>query len=1714
MRFAKLYRDNREAVERNLRAIWCSETANESQKAYAQQIKEIIHKHLFAPADAMPLVQCMNSYEPVHSVSAEEAKSLVGNLWRRKEAPYEHQYKSWHTLLKDFTEEQRPMSICVTTGTGSGKTECFMMPLVEDLKNNAKANEIQAIFLYPLNALMEDQKERLEELLDGTELTYTVYNGDLPETIPSNKDHTKAAEKLRARIRNLRGEFKDENGEIKHRFPRFVYTREMVRKNPPNIILTNPTMLEYILLRDKDSNLTNPDAKSLRWIVIDETHNYTGAGAAEMAMLLRRVMLAFGVRPENIRFATSSATFGNGDDPQQEEKQLKEFISGVTGIGFDQVKVIKGKRIGEGCIPESEDKPRWELIFSEDFVSLDRLFPEGSTIEEKLDLLDEMCDRVPKDEKGNPLLKAKAHFFYRVANNGIFVRLTEHANGAFKIYPLNNIAEDEESLVPLLELSRCKHCGEYVALTRVNTSYGKDYGKYEPLERVDSDMFDLIEDFDAEEDKKYYIVSLSNHSTTKGDNNIAVRINGDRLITAPELTEDVDWHLVANTHGCCPCCNSKLTHKKDDDEKAPSEQNDAVTNSFLFKFRISPEFISRILAPSILDNVEKGLSKDPKKIVMHEGQQFLSFSDSRQLAARSTLKQNLEEERLWFYSTIYHELCRRKASQGALEAELKRLRAKRRETEDEDEIDDLSDKIKKIQSQICDFLSWSEIVDLFRKDKYMLSFCEQFVRRNSDSEEMDGNEIPLAVIDKYINSIMVMYLSYRPASAGAPETMGLFHSYFPQLERLKLPEAVTAFNGIFDNEDNKISAKDWRDLMRTFLDYQVRLQQSIFLKISDTNPIDIFSCERFAAEKPRRHPVIKATMEPGKMSPNRIVRLLCALIVRDKPYLKPSDAYRRFFNELNAVMEALWDQAIDPDNKIIEQSQHWENGQFELDRDEGNYRLNVANMAIKLYDEAWICDTNSDIAQRHTHYLRPIPYSFKGFSPFLIQNKVVELDLNQHEKWTLYPFYIGSGKENDVKVIKDWAKENRKLLWENNLWNEEGIFSNRLNEVHQFPNLFIQAEHTAQVDKEVSRGLQSEFKDHTINILACSTTMEMGVDLGNLEVVLLNSVPPTPANYKQRSGRSGRNEKVASVCITLCGSDAIGLRTLFNPLENIINRKVKVPTVDLMSPQVVQRHINSYLVRAFGVFRSSKNAGSLAQKVVDYYSPFYFIREGDHLHVSDANGSIKIPTDKLGDETDTPYDLFNKKCSEPLDPAILQELVSLLSGTVFENKPDYVVRKAMESNQDRYSELCLKLEDYAQAFRSTDNDNFRRKLTMQYIEVLYERLLNFWATNRFTPNANMPVNVLSLDLNSNSNYFSTSMSSNPSYGVREAIAQYAPGNNIVVDGVAYTVRGIDYSDRYQGTRTFKKIYRNAEKCVIDDPTLDTLIRWEVNHQQSVDLIQPTQFLPDINEERSRIMETNDYTHVNAQLIGASEWEDSVQEPHLFSVRNNLDSGEAKILYYNEGIGFGYCFCPKCGKMILEENIAPEDNPMDKLPPLMNPRRSKVQGRPNYHYHIARRNDHNRPMLCVGSYDGSIRRNVIVGDLIQTDYSEIRIRHKGKTTWMRGMSEKELLYTLGIVFTQALIDILGKEQGAVDFTIMPNGHICIFDTNPGGAGYSNQLTSLPLMKEVIQASKRMLAFAKSKKSKDLLLNKFTLRYLKYVDLDAALHWIEEEESIHE
>lgn len=1747
-RFADLYRNNRKAVERTLAAMWCGEPRTESQKSYVRQLERIIPE-VFAPSNAMPLVQCMNNYETVSPEHEAEAMAMVGTLWKKTMStetghrpPYEHQYQCWKALLKEKTPDGKPMSIVVTTGTGSGKTECFMLPLVQDLIDHRKPEQVQAIFLYPLNALMEDQKERLEKLLAGTELTYAVYNKDMPESIPNPED--KNYESVMRRIDAIKGITRDTEGNITEtQYPRAIATRAELRRHPANILLTNPTMLEYILLRDKDSSLIHEKQEgetegTLRWIALDETHTYSGAGATEIAMLLRRVLMAYGVTTDEVRFATSSATIGNGGE--QAREQLTEFIAGITGVQTNQVRYVDGRRKGVEVIP-NENRERWLKLINEShdgYLRLDELIEEGSTIEEKLELLDEMCGKV--EAQGIEDLRVKVHYFYRVPNHGLFVDISDphyRKDGSFRVLTENKPYR-EPGEAPLLEMSRCKHCGEYVAIAEEVKLENGDIG-YRPITMDDSDMFDL--DSTDETDKTLYVFGTTDQTETEFDNNVTYIIQGERMqnVTASNPAPP-GWRVVANTQCQCPFCGTKLTKQQQEDDAPDAIQQDEEDAKRLQKFRVAADFVSRIIAPSTLDLMTETKPQKGERL-LHKGQQYLSFVDSRQMAARATLKQNLEQERQWVYGTIFHALCKR-ATAGSMtreeaiehytniyNAHTDRRDPLRRDADAKLDIleGDDEDAIRQLLSSLRPdpTLSWRDIMETLLNDPLADTFCQQFAERSEMSSELDkkGNIKP-ETKRKYILALMVENLSKRPLTAAAPETMGLFTSCYKDLEpamTAELPEKVKLFNEQL-TEANRISQKDWHGLMKIFLDLTVRSNESVFLNMADHATVGIFECVRFATTRSKRRSVHKPVVKDKGANNSRIIRLIAKLIANDR-HLTMANAISGYKDSIQSVIDCMWEE-LTTKYSLLEHGTHYDSELGMQVNDKAEvvddiplipYRLNLTKLGFKLYEDVYLCDANTCSGNRHVEWLRPIETTFHGYSPYVIGGEPQALKEHLHEQWEPYPHHRHNGEPKPTaETIEAWAADNRKLLWHNGLWGENGTFSERLLQTHQYPDLFIQAEHTAQVDKVVSRQVQADFKKHALNILACSTTMEMGVDLGSLELVMMTSVPPMPSNYKQRAGRSGRRGQVRSACVTLCGSDAVGIRTLLDPMQHIVRRCVGLPTVDMNSAQIIQRHVNSFLIREFGVFGMA--GGSVTEQVIDFYTQYKVVPDGasNHFRVKKRDGNAPVsPTDGLGDTAGTPYEAFNNLCSEALSDELRRKLRILLSGTIFSSsQPQAIVAKAREMNEECYTKLDLRVQDYAEPYGSAQSAKQQAFFEMKFIEPLRTQLLIFWASQRFIPNANMPVSVVEFDINSSSQKgYSLVTPSNPSYPLRTALSQYAPGNPITRDGIVRTVRGIRYTNFFKPEVTFKKLYFNRDQVVIDTKdALRSLERWSVSGNTDLDLLQPAEFIPDMNEPANRILDKNIYTRVSAQLVDTDEWQQDRVEPHLFDTRSSSESGNGRILYYNEGVGYGYCHCTKCGKTVLESWTAATSSNPDKLPSEMNNIPAKETDKPNFHYSLVRKN--NKPNRCIGCNSAEhIKRNVVLGDTITTDYTEIRIRHTQKD-WIDSRSSNEnLLITLGLLFARSLAEELNVERTDIDFAITPNGHICIFDVNLGGSGYSNQLSAMDLMKAVIDHALTIIEAAEKSGSRDALIDKFTLHYVNRIDIKAAKEWIEEERN---
>ena len=141
----------------------------------------------------------------------------------------------------------------LTTGTGSGKSLAYIVPIVDHVLRRGSGRGIQAVVVYPMNALANSQQDELEKFLGPAEsapVRYAAYTGQEPEE-----------------------------------------RRQGLRHNPPDILLTNYVMLELLLTRSVDRPLIagSPD---LRLIVLDELHTYRGRQGSDVAMLVRRVRMA------------------------------------------------------------------------------------------------------------------------------------------------------------------------------------------------------------------------------------------------------------------------------------------------------------------------------------------------------------------------------------------------------------------------------------------------------------------------------------------------------------------------------------------------------------------------------------------------------------------------------------------------------------------------------------------------------------------------------------------------------------------------------------------------------------------------------------------------------------------------------------------------------------------------------------------------------------------------------------------------------------------------------------------------------------------------------------------------------------------------------------------------------------------------------------------------------------------------------------------------------------------------------------------------------------------------------------------------------------------------------------------------------------------------------------------------------------------------------
>src|SRR6266567_4608333 len=213
---------------------------------------------------------------------------------------YDHQERGIRRLVS------RQQTI-VASSTGSGKTEAFLIPIIDYCLRHKATPGVKAVLIYPMNALANDQLNRLRHLLRGTGITFARYTGDTQRTATGDQtDDVPPEERL---------------------------SREEIQNNPPDILLTNYVMLELLLVRREDQRIFRH--QQMRYLVLDEVHTYGGARGIEVACLIRRFKEHVGRNDGGLVCVGTSATV-KGDDISE----VAGFASKLFAEAFTSESII------------------------------------------------------------------------------------------------------------------------------------------------------------------------------------------------------------------------------------------------------------------------------------------------------------------------------------------------------------------------------------------------------------------------------------------------------------------------------------------------------------------------------------------------------------------------------------------------------------------------------------------------------------------------------------------------------------------------------------------------------------------------------------------------------------------------------------------------------------------------------------------------------------------------------------------------------------------------------------------------------------------------------------------------------------------------------------------------------------------------------------------------------------------------------------------------------------------------------------------------------------------------------------------------------------------------------------------------------------------------------------------------------------------------------
>jgi DEAD/DEAH box helicase domain-containing protein len=1527
----------------------------------------------------------------------------------KERRPYAHQLESWQLLA-----DKRPRSVLVTSGTGSGKTECFLFPILSSLLDEVTTTRealtgVQAIMLYPLNALIESQRERLSAWTGpfGGQLRYCLYNGDLPRAAKESD---------------------------RRRSPEQVIDREQLRSSPPPILVTNTTMLEYMLVRAEDRPIVQSSKGKLRWIVLDEAHSFVGAAAAEIALLLRRVMIAFSVEPEDVRFIATSATIGSGDTVKQE---LRQFLADIAGVAEDQVFVVEGARqrpirsTNEAELncdirtasPDqlynffSKNDETWSLVNrlyggSVPLSDFDVAASKFSVSTAELVVLLSQATRQVNGGESERLAPVRLHAFER-AMPGLWSCINPLCSQRHDDWPFGNILtqradECPSCSAPVLEIVSCGECGEvYLEGTETARQLSP------PLRNPPRDEFafdSAREGTDASETDGDDSSSDQMESVASWDRLICIEpsassrpiwidpLSSWRIVDAEREKTITLWSEEHIGSRACPKCTPE----------------GGQTRELIRPLRFGAPFIIGNAAPILLEGVEAAKG-DARSTLPSEGRRLLSFTDSRQGTARMSAKLQIESERNFVRSFVYHQVQLSMRPTEGSDVESQALLDEIGQLESAYEkmpLPTIANEILRRKNRLSELSSGST------KGIAWLDLVERLAERIEVSDWIKGvwiarDEQLFSDATKVAHFLLLREFDRRPKSSASLETLGFAKLLIPYLDNLTDSSLPPVF------VRRGLSLADWRAYLYTVLTHFIRNS-------------------RFASIEPKLlHWISHRAVRRSLVGPNDEIT--------DKAMQRgwPNGYFRASKNSrpVNLLLQGLklsLDSPADRSDLDDCLQAAWRLLSVTFSPDPERNIFDYTKSCVAPIVDAFLCPVTRRILDCAPFGLTPY-----GLSELHTTMKLASpLAMPKHPR----PMIGAFNRDEARQRIQAWVVEDpavQKLR-------ASGAWNNISDRIALFAEYARSAEHSAQQDSSRLRRYEQEFKDGRINILNCSTTMEMGVDIGSVSSVMMTNVPPSIANYRQRVGRAGRRGQAIAVGFTFCKDRPLD-REAFRDPQAYLSRTLSAPRVSLSSRPIVQRHVNALLLSRFMAERS----GNAVKMQIGAFLG--------------CPADSKIPRHA---RSERPVQDYIDWLASPETTTLMSEPIkTLVRRSVLDGDARLIVdsRTAIEALEERFISEWNALVSMAKDEGAREAGKARMEIEIR--RLCGEFLLGALADRGYLPGYGFPTDVVSFmpaaefrpasDNASEGNRQFRSVG--PQRSLDLAIRDYAPGSEVVLDGLVHKSAGVTLNwkrpaseENVAEIQSIRFAWHCAECGAADIqrggyPSFCPSCGSESLH--SIEFLRPAGFAVDPRIRPHAETDSVSYIAPEDPIVSTrdTEW-NSLPLPELGRYRS---SREGLVYFSNKGgpNGSGFAICLHCGRA-----EADSDNRGLVAPPPI------LVGHKPLRY---RKGED----VCPGNdRPFSIKRNIALGLEITTDVFELQPRQPISRSGANA---------LVIALREALAQELGVEADEMGFVASEAQNafgaaavsLFIYDRATGGAGFAVSFEDR--IKPVIARAERIL-----------------------------------------